>query len=112
MNLDGSGVITNYHLSAPDNKWYTTVEENEVIPFVDHYDILRNINDWIVFANTTNLLFRMCIVDNATDKNVLYESDVLFVDAGASRSNGKIRFNAIKIIGVLGKEVAYSANFY
>lgn len=114
MAKTASGIVTNTHLTTPDNEWYTTVSIDEVIPFVDDVEgKLRNVNSVTVFANTTKLKFSLCRIDNETDINVGYISDKMFVENASSLGNtGVESFNAIKIYGVVGQEVKFINNFY
>lgn len=110
--LNASGIITNTHLSDPEAEWYETISTDEVIPFLDHEGILRNVNTITMFSNATILKLSACRIDNETDKTVLYESDKIYIGSGASLENGMINFNAIKVHGLSGQQIKYICNFY
>lgn len=111
--ITGSGVITNYNMSVPANVWFTTTETDEIIPIVENINgNLLPINDIQVFANATDILYRLCRIDNKTDKTIVYPSDVMFVGNGSMDSTVSVSFNAIQILGNAGQVFRFKGNFY
>ena len=113
MAKTASGIVTNTHLTSPDNEWYTTVSEDEVIAFVDDVEgKLRNVNSATVFANGTVIKFSLCRVDNAINLNLGYVSDKMYVGIGANLENTNVEsFNAIKVYGAAGQEIKFINNW-
>jgi len=111
--LSASGIVTNYHLSIPNNIWYTTTEENEVIPLVDEMNgYLRLINDIQIFAKDTSIIYRLCRIDNKVDKNIGYYTDVIFVDSNSIDSTVGVSINAIQILGLAGQSFRFKGSLY
>lgn len=111
--ITGSGTVTNYHLSTPSNILYTTVEEDEIIPFIDEIDgQLKFINDIQVFGDTTNIVYKLCIIENITNRIIKYSSDTMFVENGAIDGTTGVSYNAIQILGAIGQKFRFKANFY
>lgn len=111
-STNANGIVTNTHLSIPDNEWYTTISTDEIIPFLDHYSLLRNINSITLFANSTKLKISLCRINNETDKVVEFETDKFYIEPSAVLENGMINFNALKVYGALGQQIKYISNFY
>lgn len=108
-NRTASGVITNYHLSTPSNKWYTTQEIDEVIIFKDKDNNNRSINNWSIFANTTDLEIQLI---KTFENEIVYESDVITIESNTYWSNDYIEIEGIKILGEIGQQVRYVGNFF
>lgn len=107
-----SGTITNYHLSTPNNTWYTTSEVDEIIPFVDNQGNWRvNTTDIQVFSGGSDISYRLCRIDNLTDKNILFNSSVMFVGADSIDSTEDVAYNAIQILGVSGQKLRFKCNY-
>ena len=109
--LDANGIISNYHYD--NSEWYTTKEIDEVILFKNKDGERREINNWIIFSDNSELLVQMIRTeDYPNTENIQYETDIIKISTGASWSSGQIKFHGIKVLGAAGQKIKWIGNFF
>lgn len=105
------GIITNYHYDT--DIWYTTKVDDEVIVFKDKNLERREIEDWVISANTTNLLISVIRTERYPNtEEIAYESDIISILANSDwRDGGITKIHGIKVHGLAGQKIKWIGNY-